>query len=141
MNTIQKRYTLKAVNDEETTCCVCGKVELKRVMWIAELNEDGEEMGEPFHCGTTCGAKLMQQKISVVSRVVKSFDAKVSLMRSELKRQKENELGMRDLIKTLNEETKTYSERKAHPAYAKMREITHQAYEWAQAQEVTIEIK
>jgi hypothetical protein len=30
-----KRYGLKGINDEETTCCVCGKIELRRVMWLS----------------------------------------------------------------------------------------------------------
>jgi hypothetical protein len=61
-----KRYALKGINDDQTECSVCGKVELKRVMWLVELDEEGNEISEPFFCGTTCGAKLMNQKISKI---------------------------------------------------------------------------
>ena len=54
-----KRYALKGINDEETVCTICGRVELKRVMWLQELDSDGNEIGEAIHCGTTCGAHLL----------------------------------------------------------------------------------
>jgi len=68
-----KRYGLKGINDEQHECSVCGKVELKRVMWLVELDDDGNEVGLPFHCGTTCGANLMNQKISKVRTAIKNL--------------------------------------------------------------------
>lgn len=72
-----KRYALKGINDDQTECSVCGKIELKKVMWLVELDEEGNEIGDAFHCGTTCGAKLMKRKISVVNKAVNSFNKKL----------------------------------------------------------------
>lgn len=72
-----KRYALKGVNDDRSECVVCGKIELKRVMWLVELDAEGNEIGDPLHCGTTCGAKLMQRKVSVVNKAVNSFGKKL----------------------------------------------------------------
>lgn len=72
-----KRYALKGINDDRTECEVCGKIELKRVMWLVELDEEGNEVGDAFHCGTTCGAKLMKRKLSAVNKAVREFDGKL----------------------------------------------------------------
>jgi hypothetical protein len=79
-----KRYALKGINDDRTECTVCGKVELKRVMWLVELDAEGTEIGDAFHCGTTCGAKLMGRKIAVVNTAVKNFDAEVRKIRERM---------------------------------------------------------
>lgn len=60
MNT-QQTHKLKAINSDHDTCEICGKTNLKKVMWIAELDADGTEM-EPFAAGTTCGAKILGVK-------------------------------------------------------------------------------
>ena len=70
---MSKRYGLKGINDDQHECSVCGKIELKRVMWLVELDDDGNEVGEPFHCGTTCGANLMNRKLTIVNKTVKNL--------------------------------------------------------------------
>lgn len=57
-----KQYKLKGLNDDHDTCEICGKTNLKRVMWLVEINEDEEEIGEAFAAGTTCGAKKLGLK-------------------------------------------------------------------------------
>lgn len=53
---MNKKYTLKGINNDSDTCEICGKVELKRVMWLAELDADGGETHNIIAAGTTCGA-------------------------------------------------------------------------------------
>ena len=82
---MSKRYILKAVNDEAAECAVCGKTELKRVMWLAELDEDGGEVGEAFPCGTTCGAKLLgyRYRVDIMRKAVKDFTSALYWARVE----------------------------------------------------------
>lgn len=70
-----KRYALKGVNDDESVCAVCGKVELKRVMWLVEINADGVECGDVFPVGVVCGAKMLRLTTSKVSTKANSFAA------------------------------------------------------------------
>ena len=62
MNTTAYRYL--GCNDEEDSCCQCGRQGLKRVVWLQPLNDAGEPDGDPAHFGTTCGAWLLLGKIS-----------------------------------------------------------------------------
>ena len=45
-------WTIKGINDEKDFCELCGKTELKRVVWM--MNDDGELK----HVGTSCAAKM-----------------------------------------------------------------------------------
>jgi len=54
-----KQYTLKGINEDHDTCEVCGKTDLQKVMWLSEIDSDGNESGDPIAAGTTCGAKLL----------------------------------------------------------------------------------
>jgi hypothetical protein len=54
-----KQYKLKGINGDSDTCELCGKTNLKKVMWLAELDPDGNELGFVFAVGTTCGAKKL----------------------------------------------------------------------------------
>lgn len=49
-----KLYKLVAINDDIDFCIACGKEELKRVMWLENL-----ETGIIEHYGTTCGARML----------------------------------------------------------------------------------
>ena len=55
----KQQYKLMGVNSDEDTCSCCGKTNLKRVMWLMELDEEGNANGEVFPMGTTCGQKKM----------------------------------------------------------------------------------
>jgi hypothetical protein len=134
-----KRYTLKGINDDETTCAVCGKVELKQVMWLAELNEEGEEIGDAFHCGTTCGAKLMKRGISKVRTAVKSFGAKKKLHLwkiSDSYRRDEK----RAILNQLNDMNLWGNERYDHPLMSEYKAIEAEGKEWAAQQPFSLEI-
>jgi hypothetical protein len=54
------RYRYLGTDDEASTCSCCGKRGLKRVVWLAELDEDGNEAGEAAHYGTTCAGHLLR---------------------------------------------------------------------------------
>lgn len=56
---VKQQYKLMGVNSDEDTCSCCGKTNLKRVMWLMELDEEGNANGEVFPMGTTCGQKKM----------------------------------------------------------------------------------
>lgn len=43
------RFKLLGINDEQDSCCCCGKVGLKRVVWIEDT-----ETGDIRHFGTSC---------------------------------------------------------------------------------------
>lgn len=139
--THQKRFALIAVNDDETTCCVCGKIELKRVMWITELDSDGNAIGDVFHCGTTCGAKLMGQKMSTINRVVKNFDDDVSQKRWFIQQVKRTALGADEILRNWSDQGLNFQERRATPEWETLRKIEREAAEFANNQEIKIEIK
>lgn len=128
-----KRYGLKGVNDEAETCVVCGKVELKRVMWIVELDADGNEISEPFHCGTTCGAKLLGKKVSAMVKMANSYKSEVYFRRSNI----ENNHPAHEAAMAINHRIISevgFANRKDHAEYAEMmrlREIARQAAEAA----------
>lgn len=54
------RYRYLGTNDDVGSCSCCGKQNLKRVVWLAELDADGNEVGEPGHYGTTCAGHLLR---------------------------------------------------------------------------------
>lgn len=134
-----KRYALKGVNDDESVCVVCGKVELKRVMWLVELDADGNQTGEPFHCGTTCGARLLGYTQSKISTKVKRFASDVWQKRETIRRKMEVELGY-EVQMSLIPVGITYAERTAHAAYIEAKRIRAEAKAWADAQEIVIEL-
>lgn len=57
----EPRYRCLAVNDEQSTCCCCGKKGLKRVVWLLD-NENLD--AEPAHYGTTCAAHLLMGRLA-----------------------------------------------------------------------------
>lgn len=135
---MEKRFSLKGINDEESVCSVCGKVELRRVMWLVELDADGGEIGEPFHCGTTCGAKLMGRKIAQVKKVVDNFAATLRNRRNDLFWSRVEELGRERILSQLT--GLSFGERKIHPLWAELQRIEDEARTWADAQPITIEL-
>lgn len=55
---MSKQYKLRGINDDHNTCEVCGKTNLKKVMWLSEIAEDGNIL-DPFAAGTTCGSRML----------------------------------------------------------------------------------
>lgn len=73
-----KQYKLRGINADHDTCEICGKTNLKKVMWLVELDPDGGELGQPFAAGTTCGAKLLglrQRNEAKISRTISEMAA------------------------------------------------------------------
>ncbi len=140
--TNQKRYGLKAVNDEATVCELCGKQELKKVMWIVELFEDGESGAFPV--GTTCGAKMLKQTAAKLNTKIKNFDSMVRDQRDQLAQTKFSYSEGQALLNKLRDEKSrnglTYAQRKLHPAYIEYKARTNAAIEWANSQDITIEM-
>lgn len=133
-----KKYALKGINEDETVCSICGKVELQRVMWIVELDKDRNEISEPFACGTTCGAKMLGYNISRVQISVKNFKASVESKRYNLRISKENQLGRSEILDQLA--GLNWKERTQHPLWAKLQEITEDAIVWANNQTILIDL-
>ena len=50
-----KTFKLLGINDDESTCQVCGRSELKAVYWL-----ENRETGEQIHVGRTCGPRLLR---------------------------------------------------------------------------------
>ena len=47
------KYKYLGTNDDQSFCCLCGKEELIKVIWL-----ENTETGEIAHYGVCCGAKL-----------------------------------------------------------------------------------
>lgn len=133
-----KRYALKGVNDEQHECAVCGKVELRRVMWLVEVDADGCEIGIPFHCGTTCGAKLLGCTQSKVNTAVKNYAANLTMRRYELQCNHPSHLKALELQKQLRATTSTFAERQNHPLMSQILSLIDEAREWASVQEISV---
>ena len=128
------RYALLAVNDEESVCAVCGKPELKRVMWLRDV-ENGEE---PFAVGTTCGAKLLGIPTAKLNTTVKNFASIVERKHYSLYLQHPSwELARRELDACTG---LTWAERKANPHFAEYHRLDKEAHDWAYAQKVEVEL-
>lgn len=52
-------YRIHGVSDDTDTCEVCGKVELKSVVMLRVLDDEGQETGELLYAGSTCGPRLL----------------------------------------------------------------------------------
>ena len=107
-------------------------------MWLVSLDADGNADGEVFHCGTSCGAKLLGYTQSKINTKVKHFEHEVYEQRQEWVRQYESEQNVNGLFAELNKMELPYSERVAHPIYLKVKEISAAAKAWADSQEVLI---
>lgn len=49
-------YQVKGINSDTDTCECCGKTGLSKVVWIVEIDENGNETGDPVAYGITCAA-------------------------------------------------------------------------------------
>ena len=58
MTTTTQTHRILGINDDETSYCLCGKQNLKKVVWLAELDTDGNHVNTTF-VGTTCASYLL----------------------------------------------------------------------------------
>lgn len=144
----ERRYRLLGINDDETTCTVCGKVELKRVMWLQELDPDGGLLGDPFWCGTTCGAKLLRGRYTPaqLAKVAKNYDYEVYRKRQTIymahpaKRQADDKLMELDRLQDQLRRWRDFEWRMAHPLMTEYRRLDAEARAAADAVEIVIEL-
>ncbi len=56
----QPKYRVYGINDDTDTCEVCGKTNLKRVVWMMPLDSEGNEVAaQPFPAGVDCAGRMM----------------------------------------------------------------------------------
>lgn len=53
-------YRVYGINDDHHVCSCCGKRNLKKVVWMAALDETGSEFTDPEPYGVDCAAKLLK---------------------------------------------------------------------------------
>ena len=56
---MSKKYLCYGVNDDVDFCEACGKRGLKRVVWLAPLDEEGNELADPAPYGVDCAARML----------------------------------------------------------------------------------
>ena len=135
-----KRYALKGINDDAQTCTICGKVELKRVMWLVELGSEGDEISEPFHCGTTCGARMLGYTQSKIATKCKNYRGDVARLRGIIERNHPATIRGWELCEELNHLGLYGKARFEHPLSAEMHELFREARLYSLAQEVLVEL-
>lgn len=101
-----KQFKLLAVNDEATTCDVCGKVELQSVFWLENL-----QTGEVFHAGRSCGARLLGKTVKEFTQFQKSEVVEQTNAAFEALRATEAAKTFRSKIAELNQSNAKFSAR------------------------------
>jgi len=71
------RYALLGLDDEVTTCELCGKADLKCTMALSEMDADGNELGI-VRFGRDCGARALGWRVSA-NRAEKFIDGTATL--------------------------------------------------------------
>ena len=146
----QRRYRLLGINDDETTCAVCGRVELKRVMWLQELGPEGDAIGEAFWCGTTCGAKLLKGRYTAakLATVAKNYEVTVYAKRQAIRLNHPSYQRATHLLGELNrlEERAAphgrwpFEVRRNHPLFLEMVRLDAEAQKASDEAEIVIEL-
>ena len=74
--TATKAWKIIGINDDQSVCALCGKENLKRVVWI-----ENQETGEVMAVGTVCVSKMLgittKEQKKRESDFVKASNAKV----------------------------------------------------------------
>jgi len=65
---MNNRFKVLGINDDRDFCEICGKVELKKVVWLED-----KETGEIFHAGVNCAAKKMSVKATEIKKEINAF--------------------------------------------------------------------
>lgn len=54
------KFKVYGVNDDTDTCEVCGKTNLKKVVWLMPLDEEGNELAAtPMPVGVDCAGRML----------------------------------------------------------------------------------
>jgi hypothetical protein len=83
-----KSFKILGTNGDHDTCSLCGRTELRRVVWMAEVDADGS-VGSPEPVGTSCAARLMKCTATKVDRMATDAD----LAREQAERNKVHQVG------------------------------------------------
>jgi hypothetical protein len=60
------QHVIKGTNDDVDTCSCCGRTNLKKVVWIAEIIDGVEQ--SPAAVGTTCASRMIRGSGGKVSK-------------------------------------------------------------------------
>ena len=66
-------WKVKGVNDDTDTCELCGKHPIKRVVWMAPVDADGNE-GAVQAIGRCCAARLLKISEARIQRLAEQAD-------------------------------------------------------------------
>jgi len=135
-----KKYTLLAVNDDSQECTICGRTELKKVMWLCELDTDGNKTENIFQCGTTCGAKVLKTSVAKFKTRVKNFASKVYCKKYDAKQSHPNTQKMNDILTAFEKLGLSYPERKSHSLMIEFDQLRDERWEEVSAMVFTVEI-
>lgn len=70
-------WSIKGITDESTTCDVCGRIELKSVVYL--VTAEGDEL----YAGTTCAARKVGVKASEMTGAVKTYRKNFEIARCD----------------------------------------------------------
>lgn len=132
-----KKYAYKGTNNDQESCDVCGRVDLKKVMWLAELDADGNELGHIIATGTTCGAKLLGYSQKAFTKAIKTA---AETLQQKRRAAYHNHPLNKEALKLRKELQKTLSGRllRKSTEFIKTKEMMQQAHQEANSQEFTI---
>lgn len=137
---MSKKFALKAINDDYDTCSCCGRDHLKRVAWLVEKGEDGDVLSDPFPVGTTCAAKMLSWTHSKMNTRAKNFEYEVQKQREILIQNHPSTKKANEILEQINALKIYGTERFEHPLFKEMRNLKNEAHQWAQEQEVLIDL-
>jgi hypothetical protein len=132
-----KKYAYKGTNNDKESCDICGRTNLKKVMWLAELDESGNELGHVIAVGTTCGATLLDYSNKDFAKAIKSAAQDLEKKKSAVYH---NHPLKKEALKIRKELQKTLSGRALRKSseFIKTKEMMRQARQEAYSQDFTI---
>lgn len=71
---IKKTFRVMGINDDESYCSCCGKSGLKKVVWLAPVDGDGNTDGTAAPYGTTCAAYLLRITTDKATRTTRQLE-------------------------------------------------------------------
>jgi hypothetical protein len=133
------RYTLKGIDDSETVCSICGRIELKRVMWLAPIDAD-DAASDAFPCGVVCGARLLGTTVARLETRIRNHTAGVEARRRALYYGHPASKREAECYSLLNALGLSFAERRQHPLFLEAHACREEARIWAESQPVIIEL-
>ena len=135
-------YRLVSINDDEDTCARCGRTNLAKVVWLAELDGDGN-IGDVRPYGVDCAARLLHKPQKAVAALVESFDHRKERAIAQIRATHPNTSERDELaaaIAFLRARGRSLAKIQASPQYCRWQRLTEEAQAWAEAQFKGIEV-